>query len=65
MSNQKTKVELGVAVHTLGVALCVGQKGADTCFAGSVVALVTFDFGAGTFVYFFGATGTIHFIYRL
>jgi len=65
MSNQKTKVELGVAVHTLGVALCVGQKGADTGFAGGIVALETFHLGAGTFVQFFGATGTIHFIYSL
>ena len=62
MSNQKTEVELGFAVHAMGVALRVGQKGTDTSFAGRIVALETFYFGSGTFIYFFGATSTIHFI---
>jgi hypothetical protein len=54
---------LSFAVHAVGVALCVGQKGADAGFAGGIVALETFHLGAGAFVNFFGATGTIHFIY--
>jgi hypothetical protein len=50
MSNQKTKIELGFAVHAVSVALRAGQKGANTCFASRIVALETFYFGAGTFV---------------
>jgi hypothetical protein len=65
MPNKKTKVELSFAVHAMRVALCVGQKGADTGLAGRIVALETFHLGSGAFVDFFGATGTIHFIYSL
>jgi hypothetical protein len=65
MANQKTKVELSFAVHAVSVALRVGQEGADAGLAGGIVALETFYFRAGTFVQFFGATSTIHFIYSL
>jgi hypothetical protein len=46
----------------MGIALRAGQKGADTGLASRIVAFETFHFGAGTFVDFFGATSTIHFI---